>query len=139
MRIIYSNLRIFPTSTSLKLNNFRTITSNPCNVYLLYLVTVFGVLVALFAVFRYLSIYIIRIIVVPLVLGCFSEKSISIFSNQKILRNFREYLCRPLSGVCEISFLFTDIHQIHQNVLPLTLIGCKITYCLIIPFVCTIT
>ena len=41
--------------------------------------------------------------------------------------------------MCKIDFFFTNIHQIHRNVLPLTLIGCKITYCLIFIFVCTIT
>ena len=38
--------------------------------------------------------------------GVFLKSTFYIFTYQKRLQNFREYLCIPLSGVCEIDFIY---------------------------------
>ena len=70
--------------------------------------------------------------------GAFPKSPFSIFTYQRSSQIFGGYLCRPLSGVGGIKSI-TNIHKIHQNMLPLTLIWCKIMYSLIYIFVCIIT
>ena len=95
--------------------------------------------------------------IVSLFLGCFSENYILLFTYQKRLQKFREYIhiiqITFALGFCFFlkiqfsflqirrgyDFLFTSIHQIHQNILPLNPTGCKTTYFPIIIFVFTIT